>query len=244
MKKVEDLFKAEAASPLETAMLFNGSVGFTIPEYQRQYDWSEDNIGRLFYDTLNGFRRLSDSADANAFTFLGTLILVQEEAKEKEFSGVSVAIVDGQQRLTTLTLFACALSEALRQQLKDTTFPSSLDSHIKKWLEDEVGQRLFALYECAVGSQRVTPTKTFPFPRIVRHGDARGRSKANSGYVSPIGRFLEGFADYFDSDKIEYIPPALGKGTDAEKLAKNFQVIRRLVSAINDRAWYEPTFSK
>lgn len=241
MKKVEDLFKARASSPLETAMLYDGRVGFTIPEYQRQYDWSEDNITRLYFDTLNGFRRLSDSADANAFTFLGTLILVEEETKEEEFSGVSVAIVDGQQRITTLTLFACALSEALRRSLTETIFPSSIDANVKKWLEEEVDVRLYALYECAVGSQRVSPKVTFPFPRIVRRGDARGRSKTSSDYRSPVGKFLEGFADYFDSDTIEYVPPALGTGTDAEKLARNYQLIRSLVTNLNDADWYEDT---
>ncbi|WP_430436046.1 DUF262 domain-containing protein [Oceanibaculum nanhaiense] len=241
MKKVEDLFKARASSPLETAMLYDGRVGFTIPEYQREYDWSEDNITRLYYDTLNGFQRLSDSAGANAFTFLGTLILVEEETKEEEFSGVSVAVVDGQQRLTTLTLFACALSEALRRQLKETEFPSSVDINVKKWLEEEVKVRLYALYECAIGSQRVSPKETFPFPRIVRRGDARGRSKSSSDYQSPVGRFLEGFADYFDSDKIEYMPPALGTGTDAGKLARNYQLIRGLIGNLNDLDWYEDT---
>jgi len=241
MKKVEDLFKARASSPLETAMLYDGRVGFTIPEYQRQYDWSEDNITRLYFDALNGFQRLSESADANAFTFLGTLILVEEETKEEEFSGVSVAIVDGQQRLTTLTLFACALSEALRRHLSETVFPSSIDANVKKWLEDEVDLRLYALYECAVGSQRVSPKETFPFPRIIRRGDARGRNKSSSDYLSPIGKFLEGFADYFDSDKVEYVPPALGAATDAEKLARNYQLIRKLIGNLNDPDWYEDT---
>lgn len=239
MKKVEDLFKARASSPLETAMLYDGRVGFTIPEYQRQYDWSEDNITRLYYDTLNGFQRLSDSTDANAFTFLGTLIFVEEETKEEEFAGVSVAVVDGQQRLTTLTLFACALSEALRRQLDETEFPSSVGANISKWLEEEVEVRLYALYECAIGSQRVSPKETFPFPRIIRWGDTRGRSKSSSDYRSPVGRFLEGFADYFDSEKIEYVPPALGTGTDAEKLARNYQLIRGLIGNLNDSDWYE-----
>ncbi|KEO54659.1 GmrSD restriction endonuclease domain-containing protein [Thioclava pacifica] len=241
MKKVEDLFKARASSPLETAMLYDGRVGFSIPEYQRQYDWSEDNITRLYFDTLNGFQRLSESADANAFTFLGTLILVEEETKEEEFSGVSVAVVDGQQRLTTLTLFACALCEDLRRQLSELTSLSSIENSVKTWLEEEVETRLYALYECAIGSQRVSPKVTFPFPRIVRRGDARGRSKSSSDYQSPIGRFLEGFADYFDSDTIEYVPPALGAGTDAERLAKNFQLIRRLIGNLNDTGWYEDT---
>jgi uncharacterized protein with ParB-like and HNH nuclease domain len=240
MMKVEDLFKAKASSPLEMAMLYDGRVGFVVPEYQRQYDWSEANIKRLYYDTLNGFERLSKSASANAFTFLGTVILVKENTKEEDFSGESVAIVDGQQRLTTLALFSCALIEALRR-FSDFEWPSSVDDNVKKWLNAEVDDRLFALYECAIGSQKVTPSKTFPFPRIVRRGDFRGRSKLNSDYQSPISRFLNGFPEYFESESIEYVPPALGEGTDAKNLAKNYQLVRDLISCLNDNDWFEDT---
>ena len=128
MKKAKDLFEALATSPLEMAMLEEGRVGFSIPEYQRQYDWSENNIVRLYCDALNGFARTSESGDANAFTFLGTLILVKEENKEEDFGGLSFAVVDGQQRLTTLSLFACALSETLRR-------------HLKEGLNNRVGER-------------------------------------------------------------------------------------------------------
>lgn len=241
MKKAKDLFEALATSPLEMAMLEEGRVGFAIPEYQRQYDWSEDNIVRLYYDALNGFARTSESGDANAFTFLGTLILVKEENKEEDFGGLSFAVVDGQQRLTTLSLFACALSEALRRHLKETVFPVSADETVKKWLEEEVNERLYALYECAVGSQRISPKNTFPFPRIVRHDDSRGRSKPTSDYKSAIARFLDGFAEYVDSETIEYVPPSLGSGTDAEKLAGNYQLVRRLIGNLNDADWYDDT---
>ena len=88
-------------------------------------------------------------------------------------------------------------------------------------LEVELEQRLFALYGCYIGSQNVTITETYPFPRIVRHGDIRANSKANSYYGSPIGKFLEGFASYFDSKKLEYVPPALGR----DKMLKNWLVI-------------------
>ena len=238
MKKVEDLYKAKASNPLGIAMLYDGRVGFKIPEYQRQYDWSEHNINRLFQDTLNGFQRLSISSGSNAFTFLGTLILVEEQTREADFSGESVAIVDGQQRLTTLTLFACAFCEALKRHLSEIDF-SNVPSKISKWLNGETKDRLFALYRCAIGSQNVTPTQTFPFPRIIRSNDIRANSKPNSYYGSPIGKFLEGFAEYFESDDTEYIPPALGKSKGAEKLADNFQVIRKLVNNINNTEWYE-----
>ena len=164
MKKVEDLFRANASNPLDLAMLYSGRVGFLIPEYQRQYDWSEQNITRLFCDSLNGLRRLADNTGASAFTFLGTLILVEEDTQEPDFSGVSVAIVDGQQRLTTLALFACALCEALHRECNNADF-SSVKKRTRDWLTTEAKKRLFALYECAVGALRVSPTENVPFPK-------------------------------------------------------------------------------
>ena len=92
-----------------------------------------------------------------------------------------------------------------------------------------------------MGSQRISPKKTFPFPRIVRHGDFRGRSKLTSEYKSAIAKFLDGFADYVDSETIEYVPPALGSGTEAEKLARNYQLVRHLIANLNDADWYEDT---
>ena len=246
MKKVEDLFRVNASNPLDLAMLHSGRVGFVIPEYQRQYDWSEQNITRLYCDSLNGLRRLADNTGASSFTFLGTLILVEEETQESDFSasGVSVAIVDGQQRLTTLALFACALCEALHRERSRADF-SLLEKRTRDWLTTELKNRLFALYECAVGSLRISPTKNVPFPKIIRAGDTRAASPSRSEYVSPIGKFLVGFANYFleyeDEDGFEYMPPDLGKGASAEKLARNFQLIRNLVSHLNDENWYEDT---
>lgn len=240
MKKIENLFEAKAASPSETAMLYNGGVGFRVPEYQRQYDWSEDNINRLFFDCLSGFYRLGTSPNADAFTFLGTLILVEENSKEPDFAGTSVAIVDGQQRLTTLTLLACALSEGIRQHA-DELDALPLDPPVRDWVKAEIEARLEDLFVNAVGLQNIRGKKTFPFPRITRAGDNRGRSKNTSEYRSPLSKFLDAFSDYFDRDETEFIPPALGSGVDAKKLALNFQHIRCLVSRLNDANWYEDT---
>lgn len=242
MQEINDLFKAEAASPLGTVMLYGSKIGFVIPEYQRQYDWSEGDIKRLYYDTVNGFYGVAKGEDASAFTFLGTLILVEATTKEGTFKGTSVAIVDGQQRLTTLTLFACALTEALREQWRITELPRKLGRKVKEWLEAEVSEIEACLYACAVGSQQVSPTKTFPFPRIIRGADDhRGRNAHEAEYRSPIGNFLDGFAKYFDSDDTVYAPPPprLGMETYAKKLEENFEILRNLVSGLNDPNWYD-----
>ena len=241
MGKIENLFKAEASSPLELTMLNGGSVGFVIPEYQREYDWSEGNIKRLYCDTLNGFQRLSTSKGANTFTFLGTLILVEKTSTERGFSGESYAIVDGQQRLTSLALFACALCEALRREFHQADF-TGIDKKILEWLKNEMELRQLDLHACAVGSQKITPSESFLFPKIVRHVDTRGRDVGSSEYRSPIGKFLEGFSKYFESKKIKYDPLELGRGgAPADKLEQNFYKIRDYVNNLNNSTWYEDT---
>ncbi|MFK0278806.1 DUF262 domain-containing protein [Ensifer sp. NPDC090286] len=238
MKKIEDLFRAQAASPTETIGLFNGAVGFRVPEYQRPYDWARDNITRLFSDCLNGFHRLGTSGNADAFTFLGTLILVKDERQEASFGGVSVAIVDGQQRLTTLTLLACALVERMTLLSKKIdTLPFS--EAARGWLKAEVEDWIRELTECAIGSQKLKGHKTYPFPRIVRAGDQRGKSAAEAEYRSALGKFLNSFGEYVNGDEGEFQPPSLGSGSEASKLGDNFSLIRELIKSLNDPEWYE-----
>lgn len=96
-------------------MIGKGSnPGFRIPAYQRPYDWDEENILRPVASLFAGLERLCDSTEADSYTFLGSVILVEEDIQETTFKGKSFAIVDGQQRITTLSLLACALIERLR----------------------------------------------------------------------------------------------------------------------------------
>ena len=238
MKKIKELFDAEASSPSETAMLHNGAVGFRIPEYQRQYDWSKQNITRLYSDCLSGFHRLATSPNADAFTFLGTLILVEEKSKEEDFGGTSVAIVDGQQRLTTLTLLACGLYEKLNTAL-DALDSLPLKESIKRWIKVEIEDRLADLLECAAGTQKIKGNKTFPYPRIIRAKDQRGRSSQTSEYRSALAIFLNAFAKYASGEASEFLPPSLGGGTDAQKLGGNYQLVRDLLKKLNEPEWYD-----
>lgn len=240
MKKIKELFDAEASSPSETAMLHNGAVGFRIPEYQREYDWSKDNITRLFTGCLSGFFRLATSPNADAFTFLGTLILVEEKTKEEDFAGTSVAIVDGQQRLTTLTLLACALYETLNLAINKIE-GLELNESVKRWVNVEIEDRLADLLECAAGTQKIKGNKTYPFPRLIRTNDERGRSSQTSEYRSPLGKFLNAFAKYAGDEIDEFLPPSLGSGNDAQKLGEKYGLVRNLLKSLNESEWYEDT---
>ena len=70
-----------------------------IPEYQRPYKWTEKNVNNLIDDVISNKNKSEYR--------LGTLVLHQT----KENNDDIFEIVDGQQRIITLMLILCALSE-------------------------------------------------------------------------------------------------------------------------------------
>lgn len=77
---------------------------FVIPAYQRLYSWQKRQCRELWLD-------LHRAARADASHFIGTLLYSHEDPDPAGYT--RLAIIDGQQRLTTLTL----LLEALRRHL-------------------------------------------------------------------------------------------------------------------------------
>ena len=239
---IEHLFKAEASSPIGTAMIDSGVAGFCIPQYQRAYKWSEDNIERLFHDCLDGLARLSKSGDISTFTFLGTMILVRgkRRKKEKSFTGPTIDIVDGQQRLTTLTLLACALYEQIDEFSKKLD-QAHLDEDTKRWMNGEIIDRQADLLNCAVGRQPILKGNEFAiFPRIIRSKDTRGNTPGESEYFSPIAKFLMEFYKYANRSDESFVPFEPGKGFDddikkdkeAMRIEKNYKLIRDRVQRL------------
>ena len=69
------------------------SSSFEIPPYQREYSWSDDEVSE-FWSDLNG------GVGGEPY-FLGLVILTEEDGRKQ--------VVDGQQRILTITLLAAAL---------------------------------------------------------------------------------------------------------------------------------------
>lgn len=80
------------------AKIFSDDYVFSIPGYQRPYSWGRDQAQELLDDLLGALAsapaRVSDAAPY----FLGSIVLIKAEATP------DATVVDGQQRLTTLTL--------------------------------------------------------------------------------------------------------------------------------------------
>ncbi|MBT1708415.1 DUF262 domain-containing protein [Fulvivirgaceae bacterium PWU5] len=80
--------------------LFNGRF-FEIPKYQRGYAWEAQNVQDLFDD-------ISESIESNSSHYVGTIVLSTDGDDDEKFY-----VVDGQQRITTLTLIISALVKKL-----------------------------------------------------------------------------------------------------------------------------------
>lgn len=84
------------------AKIFSDEYMFSIPDYQRPYSWGVDQAQELL-DDLQGYMRTGGTKlEEIPPYFLGSLVLIKKE------NSTDAKVVDGQQRLTTLTLLlAC-----------------------------------------------------------------------------------------------------------------------------------------
>ena len=94
------------ASASSAGAVFSNNT-FDIPRYQREYSWGQDEVKDFWSD-------LSSSLDLESY-FLGLVILTSPAEGE----GARKHVVDGQQRIITLSLLTTALYyEALRRERK------------------------------------------------------------------------------------------------------------------------------
>ena len=89
--------------------IISGPKQFVIPVFQRDYKWQGDNWQKLWDDILGA---------GNAGHFAGSIV----HASDTAFSSIpTYLVIDGQQRLATLTVL-CA---ALRDHISETGWPDN-----------------------------------------------------------------------------------------------------------------------
>lgn len=98
------------------AKIFSDDYVFTIPGYQRPYAWGKEQAQELLDDLLGAMVSAPKSLTEAAPYFLGSIVLIKNESQAE------ATVVDGQQRLTTLTL----LLSAIRAAVSDANMQSDI----------------------------------------------------------------------------------------------------------------------
>lgn len=106
-------------SQLSIKALLSGNVEYIIPMYQRNYAWEEGEITQLIQDVIDYLPKDGDKARNY---YIGTLVVYERpDSKTPVFE-----TIDGQQRLTTLSLLTSYLKNT---QLVDLAWYSTLSIH-------------------------------------------------------------------------------------------------------------------
>ncbi|MBS3678749.1 DUF262 domain-containing protein [Ornithinibacillus massiliensis] len=93
--------------------IFSNDYAFSIPNVQRPYSWTEENTEVLLDDLLE-FIDNSSTNNINEMNpyFLGSVVLIKEDGPDSQ-------VLDGQQRLTTLTILLAVLKHLLPEKANE-----------------------------------------------------------------------------------------------------------------------------
>lgn len=103
------------------------SKRFIIPVYQRNYDWKMEHCKQLYDDLVKVIRQNRKSH------FFGSIVSVQSETGTME----EFLIIDGQQRLTTVSILLLAIYHLLSSGKMTSQDRQLTDKILKKYLIDE-----------------------------------------------------------------------------------------------------------
>ena len=182
-------------------------VGLYIPPYQRKYSWDDDNVEQLLDDISKGIESLIDDPEKE-IRFLGTIIAVKLADEDTIFPidrhGLPQSIeniIDGQQRLSTISLFSTVLykhivlqEKKLRAQTEEEAFlVKELKEACRSWKKKLVNVFSYNL-------ERGTP---FQKPKIIRGHDDQWVKNGliETNYRSKVAEYLATFIEHIAGEE-------------------------------------------
>lgn len=100
---------------------------FVIPDFQRSFVWTEKEVETLFSDFKEDTDNYTDRLDTLPGYLLGNIVLISNENNPTRFD-----VIDGQQRLTTLTLIFCVLNNLFKDIAEETR--RNLGANADMWM--------------------------------------------------------------------------------------------------------------
>ena len=113
-----------AAFPRSIKTILETERKYIIPRYQREYSWEKEQLEEFWNDIKNQITFSNESYEVKEY-FIGSLVLIGDDERGTEFY-----VVDGQQRLTTITIFLSALTQ-IGKELQDSAFSNSCYRYIE-----------------------------------------------------------------------------------------------------------------
>lgn len=104
--------------------LFSTNVKYIVPRFQREYSWTKEEVDELWNDIVHNLC-VEQGKIVNQEYFIGSLVLIGEDRSPE------LKIVDGQQRLTTITILLSALVQTFKDHSKDNLASAIYNTYIE-----------------------------------------------------------------------------------------------------------------
>ena len=123
---------ADQISPQAMGALFESNDQFVVPSYQRRYSWEDEQVEDLWKDLQN----IESSAQDH---FFGTVVFMSRSAAQ---GATKYDIVDGQQRITTVSILLCAIRDILEENFPEDAIKSRTENISESlWFVNRDGER-------------------------------------------------------------------------------------------------------
>ena len=210
----------------------DGKNGYLIPSYQRPYSWTEDECGSLWDDLISyalpNPDALSEFDENGTPYFLGTMVVFP-----KDHTGGRLEIIDGQQRLTSISLLLRAFLTVLDY---GEGRPAEFINDIKKmlWVVDKFGKIDEARLK--LDSAVAMDTDWEEYRQIILSGNVPPKTKSNYAinyefFLSQVKTLNVGCVKDVVQRIIDHcqILPIKAEGQDCEDFAL------KIFATLNDR---------
>ncbi len=196
---------------------------FIIPEYQRPYAWSDEQIQVLFDDlveyTIN---------DSESTYFLGTIVAYENDDQEQE-------IIDGQQRITTLFLLLRAVYSKLEHSLEKEAIYLRSQIEPAIWEQDDLTGEV-NLDKILITSKVMGDNGNQEFAKILVSGKAD--PKSNSNYSRNYIQLQNLIDDYATNEPLSFyrfVSNILNRAILLPIMADSQDTALTIFSTLNDR---------
>ena len=166
---------------------------FVIPEYQRPYSWSEDEICTLFDDLWNFSIERNQPNGAKSY-FLGCVVSYKENEERQ--------IIDGQQRITSLFLLLRAIFAKLESGETKTDEVTNFIREIEPaiWKKDEMTGKVDRT-QMLLKSEVVSDSGNELLRNILEIGVTK--SDATDNYSKNYNKFIELYVEKAQNDPFQ-----------------------------------------
>jgi uncharacterized protein with ParB-like and HNH nuclease domain len=181
--------------------LFSVKKKYVVPRFQREYSWTKEKVSELWEDILSNITINNDKQFNHEEYFIGSLVLVGDD------KSLSMQIVDGQQRLTTITILLSALCQRFIEIDKKNLAESIYENYIAG--KDDEGNYYFKL-------ENETP-KPF-FQTTIQYIDKKKESASSEEEKT----LLSSYNEFYNYTSIELLMKRIGQTSPDTDLYEGF----------------------